>query len=335
MRRTRRWTMNSRTLINSIHGDDSNLFGIRALEAGYNGGIVQARSIPRQSSFMRMNRLSQIQKTRSTSNMERLRLVSPAARPPLQIGSPILSVDLGNLEMLQAINAEKSQVNTANDSDDRRQSFYGPSSIRASALEDFAKQLHDPANITAESHDPDQVTSSLFPELKITRRSSMPRLPSITFDHPRRRLSMPASLTSSRHSRASRSSWHRLSDDVTDLHGAAEYGNRYRVNETLRRKGSRAVENRLLESHPTSLFTLPIERSSGLSNHTQSSFQSSTGHSSAFYGYTTADQTTWDGMSFGGFSPVHLFKRPPRLTSPTMRTPSPLAIISSSSPSTL
>jgi len=334
MRRTRRWTMNSRTLINSMHGDDSNLFGIRALEAGYNGGIVQARSIPRQSSFMRMNRLSQIRKTRCTSNTERLRLVSPAARPPLQTRSPIISVDLGNLELLQAINAEESQVNTAGDSDDRRQSFYGPSSIRASALGDFAKQLHEPATTTAESHDPDQVTPRLLPELKITRRSSMPRLPSITFDRPRRRLSMPASFTSSRRSRASRGSWYRLSDDVNDLDGAAEYGNRYTVVETSRHKSMDATGNPHLDSRPTSPFTLPTERSSQLSNHTQSSFQSHTGALS-FYGYATPDQTTWDGMSFGGFgSPVHLFKRPPRLTSPTMRTAFPLTISTSSSPST-
>lgn len=322
MRRTRQWTMNSRTLMNSMYGDDSSLFGIRALEAGYNGGIVQARSIPRQSSLMRLNRLSQTRNQQfSRQPQERPRLLSPAVRVLLHPQSPILPIDLGNMVNMQAMNAENNHINIEQE-DARRSSLYAPSEVRAPVLESFAQQLHHLSTDNTEADGLPKETSAPLPGggASTTRRCPLPRLSSISLDRHRRRLSLPASLLNPRLSRISENSWQRLSDNVNDLDGAAEYGNRYSVVGSSRDQETRTSHRSSLRPRSISSQILLTRQSNRYSDQTHSSFTTYAGHTLSFNGYATPDQTTWDGMSFGALlSPIRLFKRPPQQLSSTLR----------------
>lgn len=143
---TRRWTTNSRTLVNSMARDERSFFGVRALEAGFSGGIVQARQIPRQSSMMRNQRLSQKRLSRSSGLQSRPRVLSPTTGSQLQRSS-IASIDLGELHNLQSLNATKAQEELFTP-EDRRRSVYGCSDDRESLLAAFAQQLHQPSTPT-------------------------------------------------------------------------------------------------------------------------------------------------------------------------------------------
>jgi hypothetical protein len=301
-RNTCRWTTNSRTLVNSMARDERSLFGIRALEAGYNGGIVQARQVPRQSSMMRSQRLSQQRLSRSLGLYSRPRVLSPTIGSRLQRSSVNL-VDVGELQNLQSINArEESSIPPRQDQltyssyDDREpllaMSGQQPhlSSIPPFSQPDLEKPLPRPPGLLRGS----QATTHL----------SVSRLPSLKFEHRRRHLSLPLSLSSQ--SRASNQSWQPISDAAHDLDGAVEYGNRYSGVDHIPSTTPSPKLHRRMSSAPISMHN--SARTSTTSNAFSAQFSDGI---LSFHGYTTPEQTTWDGMSLGRFgSPMRMVPPP-------------------------
>jgi hypothetical protein len=300
--------------------DEGQLFGIRALEAGFNGGIVQSRHIPRQSSLMRHNRLSRTHSSYTSRSMPRPLALSPVTRPPRHLRSPILSIDLGELQNLQEINACDGQVDPEAQ---RRQSIYNAADERSRLLDISEPSTRPPATFTVD----DPIESARHPSslARISRHFlSAPRLPTLQFDHRHRRLSLPSALRTHSTARLMRSSWQELAGDTNDLDGAVEYKNRY--------SRIASASPRLTSSSIAASTQHTISRASAFSNNQSDGFLS-------FYGYNTVEQSTWDGMSFRDLGPsIRMLSSPPispaaspsPLVSPSPRKGIPLRLLSRS-----
>jgi len=319
-RRIRRWITHSRTLEDNLARDEGQLFGIRALEAGFNGGIVQSRHIPRQSSLMRHNRLSRTRSSYTSRSMPRPLALSPVTRPPRYHQSPILSIDLGDLQNLREINACDGQEDVIPEGQ-HRQSIYSTANERTRLLSNSYSQPGEPRNF--QNHADDLIQSrrhqSSLSRLSKSFRSA-PRLPTLQFDHRHRRLSLPAALRIHYTTHLTRNSWQELEDQTNDLDGAVEYKNRY----------SRIASP---PSRTTSLSGATSRHRDGRLSPTVASLQYPTAFRASafssdrsdgilsFYGYNTAEQSTWDGMSFRDLGPATRMLSPPPIPPPSAPSP--------------
>ena len=242
--------------------------------------------------------------------MPRPLALSPVTRPPRHLQSPILSIDLGELQNLQEINACDGQEDVAAEGQ-RRQSIYSATDERSRALDNSDPQPRQPA--TFQDHDVEIVQStrhaSSLSRISKSLRSA-PRLPTLQFDHRHRRLSLPAALRTHSTTRLTRNSWQELAGDTSDLDGAVEYKNRYsRGAHTSPRTVASSVA---ASTRPTT------SRASAFSSDQSDGILS-------FYGYNTAEQSTWDGMSFRDLGPaIRMLSSPPVSVSPSPAvSPSP------------
>jgi len=275
---------------------------------------VQFRHIPRQSSLMRHNRLSRTLSSYTSRSMPRPLALSPVTRPPRHLQSPILSIDLGELRNLQEINACDGQADAASE-EQRRQSIYSAADER-SRLMDISEPRLQPAMIQDQHEhplDPTRHQSSLLRMSKSLR--SAPGLPTLQFEHRHRRLSLPAAFRTQSTARLTRTSWQELVGDTTDLDGAVEYKNRYSriANTSPPTRFSSGTVSRHRDSAARSTVVSVQQSFIHPATSRASAFSSDQSDGIlSFYGYNTAEQSTWDGMSFRDLGPaIRMLSSPP------------------------
>jgi len=272
---------------------------------------------------MRHNRLSRSRSSYTARSMPRPLALSPVTRPPWHRQSPILSIDLGNLQNLQEINACDGQEDVFSESQ-RRLSIYSAANERTRLLDSSYPQVQQHP-IAQYQNLEDELTGSTQHHSSLSRLSksfrSAPRLPTLQFDRRHRRLSLPAALRTHSLTRLTRNSWQELEDHTNDLDGAVEYKNRYsRIasppSRTVSLSGatSRHRDNRPLSTVVSIQYsnTQPAtSRASAFSSNQSDGILS-------FFGYNTAEQSTWDGMSFRDLGPAKrmLPSPPPKSLSP-------------------